>query len=325
MKALHDSRGWLTIGIIAGVCGLYALAGCSADNVSGTPSLLDGATASAATDGTDAVARPDQGGERDAGRGIPYLPRPVGQEAIPEGGTYDPVTHWFICPPETDEHGATIQRSYAFFDAGGALQTAYDETLTDAIGLRFELQAQPEFETHTGSIVAEHDLLLRGLAGEEETRIWSGTLALETSGVPPRHPGQSGDGPGGERGGPGGPGGPGGFGGPRGSGGPGAADRGGRPDRAHEGDERPSCEDLHVVERTTIADVVLPYPLEEQSWPLAGAIERQTQVRGGPQDVNERHSVLTFNGTRYATLTIGDETIEIDLLSPPQPPRPPQE
>ncbi len=75
-----------------------------------------------------------------------------------------------------------------------------------------------------------------------------------------------------------------------------------------------------MTETNTIEDVAVPYPLGEETWPLDGSITRATDIEGGPRGSENRTGVLTFNGTRYATLMIDDETIQIDLLNP-QPPR----
>ena len=77
-----------------------------------------------------------------------------------------------------------------------------------------------------------------------------------------------------------------------------------------------------VVTSTTVADVVLPYPLGEETWPISGTITRHEAITAGPRGDEERESILTYNGTRYATLTIDGETQTIDLLRPQPPPRP---
>lgn len=52
-------------------------------------------------------------------------------------------------------------------------------------------------------------------------------------------------------------------------------------------------------------------------WPLSGSITRQTTVKftGGDRDgqTATRSSTITFNGTQFATLTVGDKTFEVDL------------
>jgi hypothetical protein len=67
---------------------------------------------------------------------------------------------------------------------------------------------------------------------------------------------------------------------------------------------------------TAVSDVVVPKPWMRDSWPLSGTVTTHlvaTCTRGNI-DVT---SVLTFNGTRYATLAVGDSTYTVDLASPP--------
>ncbi|MBD3236204.1 MAG: hypothetical protein GF330_05850 [Candidatus Eisenbacteria bacterium] len=326
MNARRSSQWLALLGMALGICVILALAGCSSEDVSGSPLALADASASEADGDQDATDgqqdRPEPGPHA-------YLPRPMRGEEIPAGGVYDASTQWFVCPPEVEEHGVTIERSYAFYDASGAHQEAYDEELTVAIGLRLQLEAHPEQDGRSGSILAQHDLLVRGLAGAEESRAWRGTMTLETEGVPPHPRGarpQGGEGHGdGERpGGPPGrgerPGGPPGQGDlPRGLGG------GDRPGGPPGGGDRRDPQDLMVAETTKIEEVVLPHPLGEESWPLSGSIVREMRISGGPEDPMHSASTLTFNGTRYATLTVDEESQELDLLDPRQPPRTPQQ
>jgi hypothetical protein len=64
-----------------------------------------------------------------------------------------------------------------------------------------------------------------------------------------------------------------------------------------------------VQSNTTVADVVTPAPFARDSWPLSGTITTHLVTSGGV-DVT---SVLTFNGTRYATLTVNGVTSTVDL------------
>jgi len=64
-----------------------------------------------------------------------------------------------------------------------------------------------------------------------------------------------------------------------------------------------------VQSNTTVADVVIPTPFERDSWPLSGTITTHLVTSGGV-DVT---SVLTFNGTRYASLTVNGVTSTVDL------------
>jgi hypothetical protein len=64
-----------------------------------------------------------------------------------------------------------------------------------------------------------------------------------------------------------------------------------------------------VQSNTTVADVIIPAPFRRDSWPLSGTITTHLVTSGGV-DVT---SVLTFNGTRYASLTVNGVTSTVDL------------
>jgi len=74
---------------------------------------------------------------------------------------------------------------------------------------------------------------------------------------------------------------------------------------------------VRMESETTIEDVVVAVPRSENPWPLSGSITRHVVVAivNGPNgDVTrERTVVVTFDGTRYATMTVGGESWEIDL------------
>lgn len=69
--------------------------------------------------------------------------------------------------------------------------------------------------------------------------------------------------------------------------------------------------------QTSIEDVVVGVPRHENPWPLSGTITRHVEVTvvNGPNgDVTrERTVVVTFNGTRYVTLTVDGQEFEVDL------------
>lgn len=78
----------------------------------------------------------------------------------------------------------------------------------------------------------------------------------------------------------------------------------------------------YTMQSTTVTgDVVRAVDREAQPWPLSGTITRATsvQVVNGPNgDANRsRTSVLTFNGTQYATMVVDGETFEVDLAARP--------
>lgn len=70
-----------------------------------------------------------------------------------------------------------------------------------------------------------------------------------------------------------------------------------------------------VATTSLIENVVVPRGTLP-NWPLSGTITQQhTVTREGPQGTVtvERTAVITFDGTRYALLTIGDRSFTIDL------------
>ncbi|MDQ3697739.1 MAG: hypothetical protein M3373_06910 [Gemmatimonadota bacterium] len=70
---------------------------------------------------------------------------------------------------------------------------------------------------------------------------------------------------------------------------------------------------------TTITNVVIPVPRVEGSWPLSGTITRQVafsrdgargQGRSGSRTVT-----ITFNGTQFVPMTVGEHTFTLDLAT----------
>lgn len=70
---------------------------------------------------------------------------------------------------------------------------------------------------------------------------------------------------------------------------------------------------------SVIADVVRAVHRFENPWPLSGTITRTISVTitNGPNgdETRSRTVVIEFNGTQYATMTVGDETFEVDLAA----------
>ncbi len=68
---------------------------------------------------------------------------------------------------------------------------------------------------------------------------------------------------------------------------------------------------------STIQDVVHGVPKEDNPWPLSGMITRQmtVQIVNGPDGDKtvERTAIVTFNGTQFVTMTVNDESFEVDL------------
>jgi len=66
---------------------------------------------------------------------------------------------------------------------------------------------------------------------------------------------------------------------------------------------------IGVLSTTTVSDVVVPTPFARDSWPLSGTITTHRVSNDGSDVI----SVITFNGTRYVPMTVGDITVTIDL------------
>ncbi|MEJ7811119.1 MAG: hypothetical protein WKG32_11970 [Gemmatimonadaceae bacterium] len=69
----------------------------------------------------------------------------------------------------------------------------------------------------------------------------------------------------------------------------------------------------------TIVDLVIPVPRAADSWPLSGAITHQVaasrdRAQGDPQS-RTRTATVTFNGTQFVPLVVGDRTFTLDLAT----------
>jgi hypothetical protein len=76
----------------------------------------------------------------------------------------------------------------------------------------------------------------------------------------------------------------------------------------------------HVTDNVTVSNVVVNLPRSSNPWPISGTITRQI---AGTASVTEsgasktftvtRTVTITFNGTQYATVTVGSNTYTLDL------------
>jgi hypothetical protein len=287
-----------------------AMAGCSGEAVS--PTSTGDLSGSAAIDAEVAQAAVETAGETVQSMnpgGAPRAFRLRFPARIPEGCDFDAASGRFVCEPFEGPNGAVIERSYAFLDAAGAPQSAYDAALTASIDFQCEVSGEFERGPASGTVAHERHLVASGLAGDETTWTWNGEGAgqVHREGPPPMM--GRGGGPGNGQG----------NGNGRGNGnGPGHGNGPGN------GNAPDGPVILDIVSDFEVNDVVVPYPPAEGSYPLSGSIEMNmtTTITGGPHDgeVREHHVVITFNGTQYATITVGDEVRQIDLANPPAPP-----
>lgn len=62
-----------------------------------------------------------------------------------------------------------------------------------------------------------------------------------------------------------------------------------------------------------IVDVVMPYPREEDSWPLSGSVTRSMSVTRGSGETVQKEVTIEFDGTSVVTVTVDGETFTADL------------
>ncbi|MFT5433455.1 MAG: hypothetical protein ACI9OJ_004161 [Myxococcota bacterium] len=65
---------------------------------------------------------------------------------------------------------------------------------------------------------------------------------------------------------------------------------------------------------STIADVTIPHPKDDDSWPLSGTITSELIVEGGDR-AGEYLSTVTFDGTQFASVVINGEEMSVDLTN----------
>jgi hypothetical protein len=72
-----------------------------------------------------------------------------------------------------------------------------------------------------------------------------------------------------------------------------------------------------MVSSAQINDVVIPYPRSEEGWPESGTIVRSIDItfttRDGETKNVSRTATITFQGTQFVPVTVGDETFTMDL------------
>lgn len=179
---------------------------------------------------------------------------------------YDAGTGRFTCPVQTRE-GRTFSRSYAFQNATGNPQSAYDAATTASANFRSSMTGSVEREGWSATMSHERDMTQSGLAGAETSHTINGTgSSTETRS---RH-----------------------------------TDGGVRAYR--------------MSSVATFTNVVVPFPRAHGAWPLSGTITRSvTAAREGQvgSATHHRTATVTFNGTRFASLAVGDRTFTLDLAT----------
>lgn len=82
------------------------------------------------------------------------------------GCTYSPSTGWFDCAPVT-RAGLTVTRSFAFYDAAGAPQAAYDAVSTASARSRTRISGSTALGGVTTTVDRQGEQAVHGLAGAE--------------------------------------------------------------------------------------------------------------------------------------------------------------
>ena len=179
---------------------------------------------------------------------------------------YEPSSGRFICPTVTREH-FTVSRSYAFADAAGAAQAAYDAATTERANFVTTMSGAVSRDGWSATIERSRDITVSGLTGAETAHTINGVGSNTES-------------------------------------------------RSRHTDGGLRTYEMAAV--ATFANVVVPFPRSRGAWPLSGTVTRQvTAAREGPAgtDTRSRTAVVTFNGTRYATMVVGDRSFTVDLAS----------
>ncbi|HEV8410201.1 MAG TPA: hypothetical protein VGQ30_06815 [Gemmatimonadaceae bacterium] len=90
--------------------------------------------------------------------------------------TLNPVDGRFDCPPVVNDHGVTVTRSLAFFDANGVMMDHFDST-TASMNVQAILAGIVATANGADTVNGTRNLTAIGLLGHNTTRIWSGTGA----------------------------------------------------------------------------------------------------------------------------------------------------
>lgn len=179
---------------------------------------------------------------------------------------YDPTSGRFTCATVSREH-FTVNRSYAFADAAGAAQSAYDAALTASANFVTTMSGAVTRDTWSATIARSRNITVSGLAGAETQHTVNGVGSSTES-------------------------------------------------RSRHTDGGVRTYEMSAV--AAFANVVVPFPRSRGAWPLSGTVTRQvTATRSGEagSDARTRTTVVTFNGTRYATMVVGDRTFTVDLAT----------
>jgi hypothetical protein len=88
--------------------------------------------------------------------------------------TFSSTTGRFTCAPLT-AFGLTLTRDFAFFDANGAAQSAYDAAATASANFHVNVTGVHSAVAGQDTVNRDRSLTVTGLAGAETSRTWNGT------------------------------------------------------------------------------------------------------------------------------------------------------
>lgn len=170
--------GFLVLSVLAAACGDGAT-----DPTNDAVPTLNADVAAAVADGVGEDVQTMRDLNFGLRTGLLFLPIGALQ---PRDCPWNSASGWHEC--ESRDIGAfTIERRYAFYDAGGAAQEEFDANLTASIQVQRTIDGSIERDTEGGSISGEahheRDLTVSGLAGSETQRTWNGTGQSEISGT----------------------------------------------------------------------------------------------------------------------------------------------
>jgi hypothetical protein len=184
------------------------------------------------------------------------------REACP----FEATSQRFVCPEQT-RGPLTLNRSYAFADAAGVAQGAYDPASTASANVRSTVAGALARDLWTATIDRRRDFTVSGLAGQETQHIVNGVGSSTIT-------------------------------------------------RSQHGDG--AARTYAMSDIATFTDVVVPFPRTRGAWPISGTIRRVVTIaRQGDagSQTRERIATVTFNGTRFAQLVVGERTFVLDLAT----------
>ncbi len=267
------TKRWVAAGLLAGLVAMTACEDSPSDPAAGLPAL-DAALLAAQEAQGDVETMREPGVPGLRFPGLRFPSLDGDRPACPEEGKT------FRCPPD-DQDGVTVVHEVTFLDADGNPQEAFDETTTAEVVFNHAL---------SGTGMPPRGRPGRGFRGED-----AGIVPLESNVERQRSliaSGLAGDNE--------------------------VVIWNGTSSGAstHSFEIDGTVWSRSTTSASQINDVVMPYPREEDSWPVSGTITQTVSFSGsGPEGdrQGEVDAVVTFNGTRYATVTVNGETIEIDL------------